>query len=698
MTIYKRICIFSLTVSLLTGLVVAQTSATLRPPAVPLITHDPYFSIWSMSDTLTAEPTKHWTGAENPLSGLIRIDGVTLRFMGANLRAETPLQAMKQTGFKLTPTRTIYSFEANGIHLDLTFLTPALPQDLNVLSRPLTYIIWDVRAIDGREHDVRLYLDATSHLVVNRVDEHAMWSRHELGDMKVARLGSTEQKVLPRAGDDLRIEWGYLYFAAPAQGSRVTTLGATTTQRRLYANSLDLPESRDLENLRYSNSRQIPLIAVALDLDKVGASNVSRYLMVAYDDLFSVEYFYRRLRPYWRRDNRTGAEELLKMGARDFTALKERCEKFDAELTADLIKAGGEKYAALAIAAYRQTLAAHKLVADFDGTPLYFSKENFSNGCIATVDVTYPSAPFYLLFSPTLLRGMLQPILDYAKSPRWRFPFAPHDLGTYPLANGQVYGGGEETEDRQMPVEESGNMLILLAALAEAEGNADFSKPYWPLLQKWARYLRDKGLDPENQLCTDDFAGHLAHNTNLSIKAIVALDCYARLAEALGLRAEATSYHALAKQMAAQWAQMADDGDHYRLAFDKPGTWSQKYNLVWDKLLGLKLFAPGIAQKEIIYYKTKQNIFGLPLDNRSTYTKLDWIVWTATLADNANDFTALADPAYKFANETPTRVPLSDWYWTQDGKQRGFQARSVVGGIFIKLLDDPATWRKWRAR
>jgi hypothetical protein len=233
MTIYKRICIFSLTVSLLTGLVVAQTSATLRPPAVPLITHDPYFSIWSMSDTLTAEPTKHWTGAENPLSGLIRIDGVTLRFMGANLRAETPLQAMKQTGFKLTPTRTIYSFEANGIHLDLTFLTPALPQDLNVLSRPLTYIIWDVRAIDGREHDVRLYLDATSHLVVNRVDEHAMWSRHELGDMKVARLGSTEQKVLPRAGDDLRIEWGYLYFAAPAQGSRVTTLGATTTQRRL---------------------------------------------------------------------------------------------------------------------------------------------------------------------------------------------------------------------------------------------------------------------------------------------------------------------------------------------------------------------------------------------------------------------------------------------------------------------------------
>ncbi len=241
-------------------------------------------------------------------------------------------------------------------------------------------------------------------------------------------------------------------------------------------------------------------------------------------------------------------------------------------------------------------------------------------------------------------------------------------------------------------------MLVLLALLAQTEGHADFAQHWWPQVARWAEYLKEKGLDPENHLCTDDFAGHLAHNANLSVKAIVGLGAFADLSRRAGRTAESTKYLAMAKDFARKWIDMARDGDHFKLTFDRTGTWSQKYNLVWDRLLGLNIFPVEIAKTEVAYYKTKMNKYGLPLDNRSNYTKSDWLVWTATLAESRADFEAFVDPLYRWMNETKTRVPLTDWYDTVSGNQEGFQARSVVGGVFIKMLADPAMARKWQHR
>ena len=685
---------FGLIAALALAPLLAQSVAPIRPPATPLITHDPYFSIWSPADRLTDVATTHWTGTPQPLTGLIRIDGSAYRFIGPDVRG-AQAAPMTQTRREITPTRTSYSFQAGGVQLDLAFFTPALPDDLDVLSRPLTYVIFDVHSSDSRQHQVKLYFDITGQIASNTPEERVSWSRQRLQGLQVLRIGTAEQPVLAKSGDNLRIDWGYAYLAVP-DGPGLDVAASSQLARAGFVSSGALPAEDDFDAPAQTSRNQVTLLA-AWDLGRVGTDAVSRRLMLAYDDVFAIQYFQRNLRPYWRR-NGANAADLLKTADRDYGELVRRSRKFDDELTADLVKAGGPKYAALAVLTYRQTLAAHKLTADLDGTPLYFSKENFSNGCIDTVDVTYPSAPFFLLLNPGLLKAQLTPVFDYASLPRWKFPFAPHDLGTYPLANGQVYGGGERTEDRQMPVEESGNMLILTAALAKAEGNADYAKKYWPLLTRWADYLLQKGFDPENQLSTDDFAGHLAHNTNLSLKAILALRSYGMLAQMVGKQQEATKYTKASEEMARKWSQLAADGDHYVLAFDRKGTWSQKYNLVWDKILGFHLFPADIAKKEIAFYKTKQNAFGLPLDNRETYTKLDWILWTATLADNLADFESIAAPAYKFANETESRVPLSDWYWTVGGNQRGFQARSVVGGVYIKALADPALWSKWARR
>ena len=683
--ISRSISVICLLAALLFSCLLSGAAQTpLRPPAVPLVTHDPYFSVWSMNDRLTDDWPRHWTGAVNALCGLARVDNQAFRFCGPTPNA-TP--AMNQTSLQVTPTRTIYQFQANGVQLTLSFITPALPQNIDVLARPVTYVAFDVAATDGKTHSVQVYLDASAEWTVNTTNEMVTWQHMQNGDRQTMQIGTAAQPILATKGDNLRIDWGHFIIAAPTQGASSTRIASDVTSRNGFVANGTLPTADDTRMPRAASDNW-PVLATVFDCGMVSGATVSRYLMLAYDDLYSIQLLGTNLRPYWRR-NGMDANALLQAAENDYPSLTAQCKNFDAALTANLTQAGGAQYAAMCVLAYRQCLAANKIAADANGNALMFPKECFSNGCISTVDVLHPASPLFLLLNTELLRAQLTPVLDYAASSHWHFAFAPHDLGTYPLANGQVYGGGEASANGQMPIEESGNLLLMVAAITKFDGNTNYANKYWTLLTQWAAYLKTNGLDPQNQLSTDDFAGPLAHSANLSLKAIEAVGAYAMLCNMTGRASDAATYQAAAQAMAAKWRTMASDGSHYRLAFDQPGTWSQKYNLVWDKLLGLNLFPASVAQSEIAYYKTLQNPYGLPLDNRATYTKLDWTLWTATLTNNTQDFNTLVAPLYNFLNVTPSRVPMTDWFQTTDATKVGFQARSVVGGLFIKALADP---------
>jgi len=652
-----------------------------RLPATPLVSSNPYFSIWSFSDHPGADWPRHWTGSIQAMVCFARIDGKNYRLLG-NTHSEVPVMEMKAK--TITPTRTIFTFEQSGVRILLTFTNPMLPDDLVLLSQALTYITWNMEPTDGKIHELDLYFDASAEMVVNSHEQEVTWSRPRLAGLDIMQMGTSAQEVLKKAGDDLRIDWGWLYIVSPAEQKAASVICGANAARKSFLNALPSLPDDDLRMPRAA-SDDWPVMATVFHIDSFNQP-AERYLIMAYDDIFRVEFLNRRLQPYYKTQG-IQTSDMLKDAARNYAMVTSRCKAFDDKLMKELVQAGGQDYCDIAVPAYRQSISACGLAGDLDGTPMFFPKENFSNGCISTVDVIYPACPVLLYANPQLLKAELEPLMIYASSKRWKFPFAPHDLGTYPLANGQVYGGGELTEENQMPVEESGNMLIMLYALALKEGHADYAAKYWPVISKWAAFLEEKGLDPENQLCTDDFAGHLAHNTNLSIKAIIALGCYSKLCDMAGKKDEAQSYWKIAKDFANKWKEMAADGDHYRLAFDKPGTWSQKYNLVWDEILDLKLFDPAIAQAETKYYTGIQNKYGLPLDNRADYTKLDWIFWTATMAPDEAGFNAIISPVHRFLNETPDRVPMTDWYDTKTGKMVGFQARSVVGGVFIKMLE-----------
>ena len=602
-----------------------------------------------------------------------------------------PVQAMQQVSLQVTPLHTFYTFEAAGVRLQVTFFTAAFPNDLEALSRPVDYLTWNITSTDSRTHSVDLLLDVSPVVAVDSDDEDVVWGRAMVPGMQVLRVGSRDQRVLNREGDNLRIDWGYFFLAVPDQPG--ASMATANNAIQSFLSSGNVPPVDDMDMPQRPRHRAAHL-AVAFHTQTSAAGPVSRHVILAYDESYSIEYLNRKLRPYWRRNGQTAADMLAASEAQ-YSHLEEAGKHFDAELTGDLERVGGKDYAYLAALAYRQTFAAHGLAADLDGAPMLFPKENFSNGCISTVDVLYPSSPFFLFFNPGLLEAQLKPVLECSALPRWRFPFAPHDLGTYPLADGQVYGGGELTEENQMPVEESANMLIMIDALGRAQGNQHLAERYWPQLTKWADYLLSDGLDPSNQLSTDDFAGHLAHNANLSVKAIEGIDAYAQMASKLGKDDIAGKYATAAKQMAGRWGAMALDGDHNELAFDKPGTWSQKYNLVWDLLLDMNLFPSSVRTTEMAFYLHHINQYGLPLDNRADYTKLDWELWTATLTNDPSQFTALISPIAKWLRETPTRAPLGDWYDTRTGVALHFQARSVVGGVFIKALADKGLTEKW---
>jgi hypothetical protein len=641
-----------------------QGQPELRAPSIPLLVHDPYFSIWLPHDRPADGESTHWTGRPQPLRASVAVDGERRRLLGAEPKE---LRAWDCRSTAITPTRTRFGFEDARVALELEFLSPALPDDLDVLSRPLSYLVWTATSRDGLAHRLELEFSLSTLVCVDRAGQAIATSRPTVAGLDVAVAGSVEQAVLGARGDDRRIDWGYAWLAQRAGTGAVTADGT--------------------EALR------------AQAVLEVAASGAARHAMlIAYDDVRAIRYFDEDLPAYWRRDPKASAERLLVAGAAEFERLDARCLAFDRELMATATALGGARHAQLCALAYRQALGGNRLCADRAGRPLLFPKENFSNGCIATVDVIYPMAPLFLLLGADLAKAMLVPPLDYGSSARWRFPFAPHDLGTYPHATGQVYGGGERDATDQMPVEESANLLLLVTAVAVREGHAGFAKRWRPTLARWAAYLEAEGFDPESQLCTDDFTGHLAHNVNLSAKAILALAAFGRLCALDGRHDEAERWRAVARDFAARWVEAAIEGERSRLAFDRPQTWSQKYNLVWDRILGLGVFPAELLAREVAAYRGLQNRYGLPLDSRATFTKNDWILWSACLSGERADFDALVAPVWDWVQDTPDRVPLSDWYDTVSGRQVGFVARPVVGGFFMRFLADETVWRRWFER
>ncbi len=602
-----------------------------KAPAYPLITHTPYFSVWSFTDTLNTSPTKHWTGAAQPLIGILKVDGKSYRFMGemdktykailptadetnynvkytesqpatgwengsfsdvswktgaapfgdnestaktrwtshdlwvrrsftatdTNLKdlylkiqhddntevylngkeiyehkgwlnkykyipledfagvlkkgtnilaihvantaggawldaglvmeqqpkENTAITEATQTNVMMNATQTIYNFTCGAADLKLTFTSPLLMNDLALMTRPVTYISFAVKSNDGATHNAQLYFGASTTLAVNVPAQQVKAAQYAANNLSVLKAGTAEQPVLQKKGDDLRIDWGYVYVAAPQSEKAMQSIASPQM-------SIDNFSSGKMpQHVTQTTGKQLMLNTV-LPLGKISSTEQESHLLIGYDEDYAVQFFGQNLRPYWNKDGNTTIEQQLALAERNYKEVVNKCDAFNTQLYNDATSSRRRRVCkALRSCISPKSIAAHQVLQSPQGEILFLSKENFSNGSINTVDVTYPSAPLYLIYNPDLLKGMLNGIFYYSESGKWSKPFAAHDLGTYPLANGQTYG-----ED--MPVEESGNMIILTAAIVKREGNAAYAKKHWKTLSTWVNFLVKDGFDP----------------------------------------------------------------------------------------------------------------------------------------------------------------------------------------------------------
>ena len=665
----------------------APPASPIRPPAVPLIVRGPYINTWQESDTAPGTWPTFWTGHTTAITGIAVIDGTGYTFFGAPSVPNLTNQ-MQQIQLEVTPTQSRYVFQGGGVTVYLTFLSPVDATDIERLSMPFGYVIAQAQTNDGNTHNVSLYFDISGEWANGNDSALINWSTkkvaHTGGTLQVHTIMPNTPQVLTEYSD--YPSWGTVVWATNSQSGFTWQSGADVAVRSEAISQGSLNDTTDANQPRAINNNW-PVFAFNFQLNNLtGQPNSPIVLAIGHVREPAVSYLGKNVSPLWK-SYWSNWENMLSFAYDDVasSAALNRADTLDNTISAQATQANGPHYAGLCAIALRQAFGGVELVGT-TARPWLFLKEISSDGNVSSVDVLHPSMPAFLYTNPYLVQLLLDPVLTYTESGLWPEVYCVHDIGaSYPNATGHNDGGGEN-----MPIEESGNMLLMAAAYLNATDSADaaaFALKNYKILKQWANYLISTTLYPGNQLSTDDFAGIIPNNVNLAMKGILGIGAMSQIAHYAGNQHDVEYYSQQASGLIAEWAALAEDpsSQHLDLGYGLAGSWGLKYNAFPNQLLGLNLVPSATLSQEAAWYLQQEQQFGIPFDSQHTYTKSDWEMWTAALTDNSGLRQNLVDELFQFANTTPSRVPFTDWYDTISDTQVGFQARPVIGGIYSIL-------------
>ncbi|KAF8917882.1 hypothetical protein CPB85DRAFT_1558569, partial [Mucidula mucida] len=685
----RLICFFTLT-SYVHAL--AWTATPFNPPSIPLAVRTPYLSAWLPQGPGVALndgwPT-FWTGSILGWAGFVKVDGTAYSFLGVPSVSGASFQKAVQTDFEFTATQSNFKLTAGPVDLTVSFLSPVEANDLAKQSAPLSYMAVSAASNDGASHSVQVYSDISAEWVSGDNNLVANWSTAS-GNVVTHQIQLSSPSVFSEVND--HTQYGAAYYAVLNTANTTYQTGADVAVRAQFINNGSLPNTQDTSFRAISDAW--PVFALSQNLGSVTGSTEPVVFAIGHirDPAISyiVENNGRQDRSLYFWSEFSSPAALIDDFLSNYAGALATATAFDGQLQSDA-NAISSDYAGIVALSVRQALGATELTISKNGDGswntedvILFMKEISSDGNTNTVDVIFPAWPVLLYTNPALGKYLLEGLFRYQATGQYPNAWSVHDLGAhYPQAIGHNDGA-----DEAMPVEESGNMVIMALSYAQRTNDKSHLSAYSDLLDQWTQILITDSLIPANQISTDDFAGPLPNQTNLAIKGIIGIKAMAEIALILGDTAKSNNYSAIAADYVAQWQMLSasDSGDHLTLAYGNSSSWGLSYNLYGDKLLGLNLFPASIYEMQTAWYKTVAEPFGVPLDTRHTYTKSDWEIWTgAIMTDNeARDIFISAVKAW--ASDGQSSQPFGDWYETTNGSPNGFRARPVVGGHLAFLV------------
>ncbi|KAJ6087738.1 hypothetical protein N7467_006652 [Penicillium canescens] len=655
----------------------------IKPPSYPLAVRSPYLSAWIPGNSvasLSSSRAQFWAGNDLIWSVTARVDGVAYNLFGVKV----PLSGTKSgtvTEATYTSTHSTFTVQAGSRTFTLDFFSPISPKNYLRQSLPFSYLTVTVAA--GDSSSVQIYSDL-DHSWVGQASD-VSWGYSTKSTTGVFQIQGADASTYSENSNGQALWGSAVYATRPAGGGSLSTAsGPSASVRQSFISNGTLSGTHAAWTAN-------GVVGFAHDLGTT-AKEVAVTFAVGHVREESINFLGEAQTGYYRATY-ADTVDAVSYFLDDYSDASEESVTFDELVQSTGISSYGSNYSDILALSTRQVYGGIEITIPNEsldtGTTRAFIKEISSDGNINTVDVIFATFPIFYILSPGYLKLLLDPILQYSGSDGYTKEYAVHEIGaSYPNATGHPEDGEE------MPIEESGNIIILTYAYQLATGKTDLATTYASQLSQYAQYLYKNGLYPTAQLSLNDALGELANQTNLAVKAAIGLATY-------GALTNQANYTTAGKSFAEKiWS------DH--LGTDAAGTrfliqygvtpWFLVYNHYPDLLFGLDIFPEEAYNATAAFYPTVRQKAGVPLDGAIGWGQTNWQSFVAATVTGSARELFIKDLHAYVANGLNS-APFSDRYWVQDsgqyvaGDSYSFRARPTLGSHFaLAALGGANTW------